>query len=292
MDIVPDLGRLFKLEPGLLAIRDRSVTIAGNLEKIMSFRRMLPFIFLNIIVSAAVVLAILWWWDGRKEETLAVADTAAQVVVPEEEAPAADEAAQATETPISQPLGPGTHVVAAGETLGQISNQYNVGVDAILEANEMDDPNFLSIGQELIIPAEGEREPLIETPPEVSDTVVDDVLPTPIPTEASGEGEALIEIAEVVGAGELPLEAVQIVNNGSSETTLSDWKLADQFGNYYTFGPITLFGDGAGILIHTAQGQNSATDLYWGEEGPLWESGDMVILYDAAGTVQAEFQVP
>ena len=125
MNIVPDLGGLFKLWPGLLAIRDRSVTIAGNLEKIMSFRRMLPFIFLNIIVSAAVVLVILWWWDGRKEETLAVAETAPQVVLSQEETlaaeSAAEEIAQATETPVPESSGPDTHIVAAGETLGQIS---------------------------------------------------------------------------------------------------------------------------------------------------------------------------
>ena len=36
----------------------------------MSFRRMLPFILVNILVSATVVLAILWWWEGRKEDTL------------------------------------------------------------------------------------------------------------------------------------------------------------------------------------------------------------------------------
>ena len=38
----------------------------------MSFRRMLPFLLLNIFISAAVVLGILWWWDGRQEDTLAV----------------------------------------------------------------------------------------------------------------------------------------------------------------------------------------------------------------------------
>lgn len=263
----------------------------------MSFRRMLPFIFLNIIVSAAVVLAILWWWDGRKEETAAVAETAAQVVLSEEEIPGAesapDETVQATKTPVSESAGPETHIVAAGETLGQISGRYDISVDEIMAANGMSNPNFLFIGQELIIPLEGAPETAVDTATEESsDIAVEDVLPTPIPTEPAGEGEAIIEIAEVTSAGELSSEAVQIVNNGGRETNLSDWKLADQFGHYYTFGPITLFGDGAGILIHTTEGQNSATDLYWGEDGPRWNSGDMVILYDAAGTVQAEFQVP
>ena len=108
-----------------------------------------------------------------------------------------------------------------------------------MAANGMSNPNFLSVGQELIIPIEGAPETAVDTAEESSDIRAEDVLPTPIPTEPAGEGEAIIEIAEVVSAGELSSEAVQIVNNGGSETTLSDWKLADQFGNYYTFGPIT-----------------------------------------------------
>ena len=55
---------------------------------------------------------------------------------------------------------------------------------------------------------------------------------------------------------------------------------------------LTLFGEGAGISIHTGPGQDNATDLFWGLEEALWNSGDRVVLYDDAGTVQAEFQVP
>jgi competence protein ComEC len=53
-----------------------------------------------------------------------------------------------------------------------------------------------------------------------------------------------------------------------------------------------LFGDGAGISLHTGTGQDSATDLFWGLEETLWNSGDRVVLYDDAGTVRAEFQIP
>ena len=45
-------------------------------------------------------------------------------------------------------------------------------------------------------------------------------------------------------------------------------------------------------MIHTAAGQNDATNLFWGEEESIWKSGEMVILYDAEGTVQAEFKIP
>jgi LysM repeat protein len=44
------------------------------------------------------------------------------------------------------------HVVAAGEGLNAIARRYNVSVTAIMEANNLSNPNFLTVGQELIIP--------------------------------------------------------------------------------------------------------------------------------------------
>jgi LysM repeat protein len=265
----------------------------------MSYRRMLPFLLINIIVSATVVLAILWWWDGRNEEPqepLAAVPEVPQVDIPQVETPAAERApvelSAEPAAPIPDEAGPNVHVVVAGETLGQISSRYDISMDEIMDANNMANANLLFVGQELIIPLAGIPVEEVEEAPETTNTDPQGALPTPIPTAPSTAGEALIEIAEVVGPGQLPLEAVQIVNNGSRETNLSEWKLADQFGNYYEFRAITLFGDGAGIMIHTTQGQDNATDLYWGEEESLWTSGDMVILYDADGTVIAEYQVP
>ncbi|MCY4246275.1 MAG: LysM peptidoglycan-binding domain-containing M23 family metallopeptidase [Chloroflexi bacterium] len=44
------------------------------------------------------------------------------------------------------------HTVAAGETLFVIGLQYNLTVDTIARANDMDDPNLLSVGQQLAVP--------------------------------------------------------------------------------------------------------------------------------------------
>ena len=44
------------------------------------------------------------------------------------------------------------HIVKAGETLTSIANQYGVTVDAIVQANNLTNPNAISIGQRLIIP--------------------------------------------------------------------------------------------------------------------------------------------
>ncbi len=46
----------------------------------------------------------------------------------------------------------GEHIVAAGETLSSIALAYKVKVNAIMEANALQNPNSLRIGQRLIIP--------------------------------------------------------------------------------------------------------------------------------------------
>jgi len=44
------------------------------------------------------------------------------------------------------------HVVASGETLSTIAQRYDVTIASIIEANQLADPNRLSVGQELVIP--------------------------------------------------------------------------------------------------------------------------------------------
>lgn len=267
----------------------------------MTFRRMLPFLLLNILVSAAIILAILWWWDRRAPEVDPAAAVLPQEIPAEVLPPDTDTASQIEESPVeepgsqtsAEPGGPETHIVQAGDTLGQISLRYEVDVEAIMSANGIDNPNFLSVGQELIIPVAGAPLPETEDSGEEAEVVVgENQRPTPIPTVPAVEGEALLVISDVISPGQVSLEAVQIVNNGSREASLKDWKLTDQLGNTYTFGQLTLFGEGAGISIHTGPGQDNATDLFWGLEEALWNSGDRVVLYDDVGTVRAEFQVP
>jgi LysM repeat protein len=44
------------------------------------------------------------------------------------------------------------HTVLAGETLGSIAVQYGVTVQALLQANQLANPDLLRVGQELVIP--------------------------------------------------------------------------------------------------------------------------------------------
>ena len=51
---------------------------------------------------------------------------------------------------------PRTHIVAAGDTLLAISQQYDVSVDEIMAANGLDNPNLIYVGQRLAISVVGE----------------------------------------------------------------------------------------------------------------------------------------
>ncbi len=58
-------------------------------------------------------------------------------------------------------VNPNQHLVQAGDTLGTIAQQYGVSLSALMQANGLSDPNLLSVGQALTIPAPspGDRGP-------------------------------------------------------------------------------------------------------------------------------------
>ncbi len=48
-----------------------------------------------------------------------------------------------------------TYVVEAGDTLGSIADKFDITVDALKDANGIDDPNTLTAGQSLTVPVSG-----------------------------------------------------------------------------------------------------------------------------------------
>lgn len=253
----------------------------------MTLRRMLPFLFLNIIVSATVVLLILSWWDSRKEEETAVA-AATEIAIT---APVATSAVQtimaATNTP-SPDDEPAVYIVQAGDTLGSISTEFDVPLEDIMAANDLTSADFIFVGQALVIPIGG----LPTATPEPTQTATPNVPPSPIPTEPLSIGEVDVQITEVIGLGQLTEEAISIANLGSRAVALQGWTLSDAEGRIFTFGQVTLFGDGAAILVHTEAGQNGPSDQYWGQEQAVWSAGETVTLKDSEGTVQAQYTIP
>jgi len=257
---------------------------------------MVPFILLNIFVSAAVVLAILYFWDqpDRPVETdnMVLVTVTATAVPPTIVANQPNQASEPVVAPEnSEPVedGPITHIVQSGETLGSISQRYNVTVEDIMAANGLDNANFISVGQEFIIPIGGLPTPTIAP----SQTPLPHTPPTPIATEAPPtQGEAIVKISGVSGVGSLTAETIQIINSGNRQIGLLNWTLSDESGYTYKFGQVTLFGEGAGILIHTEAGVNDATDLFWNQENPILESGETLTLVDADGNIVSTFTVP
>lgn len=254
---------------------------------------MLPYIMLNVVVSAIVVLAILFWWNNRQPEEDAIIverspllDENNNLVTP---TIPADQPPPATETPTLTPTPEiFVHIVAPGDTLGQISTIYGVTVDDILRANGRTDPNIISVGEEIIIPIGG----YVEPEPTPTPTQEAQFAPTPIPTEPLASGEVIIEIREVIGVDDLPNEAVSIINKGSGAIALQNWKVVDQQGFEYVFSEVTLFGDGAGILLHTETGVSTPLELYWGLENAVWSPNETVSLLDSEGTVRATYVIP
>jgi LysM repeat protein len=68
-------------------------------------------------------------------------------------APTLPAAAVVTSAAPAAPTGTNTYVVQAGDTLFTIAQQFGVTIDAIVTANNLANPNALSVGQQLIIPA-------------------------------------------------------------------------------------------------------------------------------------------
>jgi LysM repeat protein len=83
-----------------------------------------------------------------------------------------------TATPTVTPT-PVVHVVEAGESLYSIAFDYGVSPDVLQAINNIEDPQFLSIGQRLTIPSG-------ETPEETTDLLLP--TPTPLPFGVRGIG--------------------------------------------------------------------------------------------------------
>jgi hypothetical protein len=199
----------------------------------------------------------------------------------------------ATEEDAPEPgSGPTVHIVQPGETLGVISQQYDVAVEDIAAANNIVNINAISVGQELLIPIGG----LPTATPSPTSAPTETPAPTGTATAEPVDESPQVEITEVIGVGQLINEAVRITNSGSQPLSLQGWQLEDESGAAYVFGAITIFGSSdAGapsVLVHTETGQNSSSDLYWGLENAIWQSGAVVTLRDAQGSIQGTYEIP
>ena len=253
----------------------------------MSARKMIPFLLLNIVVSTVVVLAILYLWDNRdsdSESAVSVPTTITPAFLQNTAMPQQEIAPTNTAEPEAGPL---IHVVTAGETLGNISQLYDIPVADIVSENGLVNENVISVGQQLVIPIGG-----TSTPEPVPTAVPEEaVLPTPIATQPVGSGEAVVEITAVIGPEQLEDEAVLLTNSGDAPIALQNWTLLDEDGHEYRFGQVTLFA-GSDLQLNTTSGANGPTALFWGLSEAIWTSGETVTLQDNTGATRVTFTVP
>ena len=253
----------------------------------MPARKMIPFLLLNIVVSSVVVLAILYWWDNRdggSETAVSIPTTITPAFLQNTAVPQQELISTNTPEPDDGPL---IHIVQAGDTLGTISQLYDVSLDDIMAENGLTNANIISVGQQLIIPVGGVSTP-VPPPTAVPEEAV---LPTPIATEPVGSGEEVVEITAVIGPEQLADEAVLLTNTGNAPIALQDWKLLDEDGHEYQFAQVTLFA-GSDLRLNTTSGSNSPTALYWGLNEAIWTSGETVTLQDSTGTTRISYVVP
>jgi hypothetical protein len=118
--------------------------------------------------------------------------------------------------------------------------------------------------------------------------------PAGVPAPASTAipaGAQVLQIKNVFGVGDLQNEVVLIKRLGEGDLSLSKWKLQDQNGHEYLFPDLVLNKDGA-VQLYSRSGVDTAVELYWGQNEPIWKSGEQVSIIDPKGVARATYTIP
>lgn len=109
--------------------------------------------------------------------------------------------------------------------------------------------------------------------------------------QAESTSDAPIRIENVFGVGDPAQEVVVVRYTGKDPLQLYGWELRQGKQQVYRFPPVLLLAN-ASLQIYTRQGTDGPLSLYVGSGSPLWKQGEGVELYDDAGTLRAQFQIP
>jgi hypothetical protein len=109
----------------------------------------------------------------------------------------------------------------------------------------------------------------------------------PIESITSSSTESTVYVSDL----NLKDEWVKVTNKGSSSVPLTGWKINDEGSKHtYTFPSYTL-NSGSTLTVFTAKGTNTATELYWGSDDPIWNNdGDTAYLYDNNGKLVSKLE--
>lgn len=84
-------------------------------------------------------------------------------------------------------------------------------------------------------------------------------------------------------------ERVEITNAGMASQDFTFWTLVDEENNTYSFPEGFVLLPGASVLVHTGQGNDTESDLYWGRDDLVWDDGEAATLFDASGEIAARY---
>jgi endonuclease YncB( thermonuclease family) len=100
-------------------------------------------------------------------------------------------------------------------------------------------------------------------------------------TASTSGGTSTIDVAALDEEDEW----VDFDNVGSSGQDMTGWTVEDEAGNAYTFPDSFVLNAGDTVRLHSGDGTDTSTDLYWGNDYIWNNSGDTCYLYESDGTL-------
>ncbi len=179
-----------------------------------------------------------------------------------------------------------TYSIKKGDTAGSIAQTYGVSLADLMKANKLTDRDLtkLQIGQVLTIPLNG-CGLATEEPSQTPTRFVVPTLP-PTVTFAPTASNAQVEIVQVIGAGDITTEAVEIRNASGGVIQMQGWKLTDSKGKIFTFPEFRIMPGGR-VTIYTREGKNTPIVLYWGQPRAVWtDPNQEIVIIDSKGAEQ------
>lgn len=155
-----------------------------------------------------------------------------------------------------------------GDTPLAIATRFGLTVETLMAANDLGNPDFVFVGQRLVIP-------------------INASLSTPVPTPTK---TPTIRI-HIDSPGNLFDEAVSITNDSNLAINLQGWRLERVGGPAYTFGSVSIFPGGS-LWVHSHTGNDTSARLYWNQSSPIWSSGDIALLINSSGDVESATAIP
>lgn len=263
-------------------------------------RRQLGFvILLNAILTVLISSCVFWFVERRRpdpEELAAsripqtqavaastlrstggnnndVSTTSNNGIISQPSESAADEPQAA---PSNNSSGGDIYIIQPGDSLTGIASKFGVTTNQLLNINNLDNPDFVFVGQRLILP---------------SGTVPRNALqPSAANNQPSPAITGSMEVTAVNSVGIIDAETVLVVNESDAAFNLQGWTLGREGGPFYTFGNLPVFPGGS-VRVHTRTGNDTSIDLYWGQPASVWASGSTVRLTDVQGELVHTFTI-